>query len=160
RQEVAGIMARFSRSFGPGGDHYAWMVCRRARGWLYRLLVRAVSEHGRDAIAALRGVFDERWQGDGLRDWPPALRRDVAVACAEAGGEHWAWAAEQLRRVGDEHEGDIYQFVRDSQEQARGWVAIGEADEARALLGCVVRRANGVVGEDYQFGRWLAWLDR
>ncbi len=159
RQEVAGIIARFERPSVRSSEYGLWMVCRRARGWLYRILVRAVAGHGREALASLRGAFDERWKGESLPHWPPALRREVALAFADAHDEHRAWAAEQLRRVAAEPEGDIYQFVRESQEQARGWVILGEAGEARALLGRVVRRANGVVGEDYQFGRWLTWLD-
>jgi hypothetical protein len=160
RNEVAGIMTRFERSFKAGSDYVSWMVCQGARAWLYRLLVRAVAGHGREALTSLREVFDERWEGDMLRHWPPALRREIALAFADAADEHRAWALEQMQRVASDPEGNIYEFLRESQEQARGWVALGKTGEARALLARVVRRANGIVGEDDQFGRWLTWLDR
>jgi hypothetical protein len=141
-------------------QHLCWLVCQRARGELYRLLVLAVREHGPAALAVMREEFERQWQGETLRYWPAPLRRGVSLAFAQAHEQHRDWAAGQLRTGESLPWADLDDLVSEAQEQARAWLALGQDDEARRLIEAVVRRANGITGEDYQFNCWLAWLDR
>jgi hypothetical protein len=161
RQEVSGIMQRFNRSFNSSAEHHDWFICRRARGGLYSYLVRAVSEHGPEALKELREEFQQQWQGDASRYWPANVRRQVVTAFAHAHEEHREWAAGNLREIGKHMPwSDLHDLVQEAQKQAEAWVSLGEPEEARSLIQSVVRRATGISGEDYEFDTWIKWLDR
>ncbi len=161
RQEVAGIMQRFNRTFERSEDRLAWHACRGSRAELYRLLVRAGAEHGRDALVALREAFEEQWQGETLAHWPPELRRGIVVAFAVAHPDQRGWAAGRLREISEVGGSqELYEQARQRQQHARAWITAGEPGEARQVLERAVREANGIYGEDYQFTTWVRWLDR
>ncbi len=161
RQEVVGIMQRFNRSFEKSDEWLGWIACRNARSELYRLLVRGIREHGADSLRALREEFEQQWQGETQRYWPMGVRRQVALAFAEAHEEHWEWAAGQILSFGEQlASNDVYDLVRETQTQAKAWIALGDTEAAFRLIQQSVRRAVGIVGEDYQFNEWLEWLDR
>lgn len=160
RQRIRGIMQRFNRSFEKGEEYLGWLACRKARGKFYELLVRAVKEHGAEPLSALREEFERQWQGDNLLYWPPAARREVAMAFADADHAHKEWAVRQIQNVETELPWtDLYDLVGQTAQQAQAWLALGERARARLLIAQMIRRANGIAGEDYEFDNWLAWFD-
>lgn len=152
------------RLFQNVGQHWrdGWHLAVAARGELYELLVRAAALHGPDVVAALRSSLDRIWADPTLgADWPPELKRRIVLALLDAGTDR-TWAAAQLRRTEPQlFEGEaLEQELTEAAGQVGAWLAVGDADAARATLRTILAAAFGVEYKDYQMDDWVRWCAR
>ena len=158
---VLPLIGRFAASGEKIGEVGRWYYLHRTRVDFYSLLIDAVSDHARDALAALAGIFEQEWH-DNDRRWPYSDRRRVIQALRSRGIER-DWARVRLEKLNDAQldDFDVSERVEQNFQQAEAWSRIGDHAQAEEFLKRAVQTGFGVAySKDYQLNLWIQWLGR
>jgi hypothetical protein len=153
---VLDLVARRTQRVGP-----LFHALSGARADLVRYAALAAARNSAAAVEALALELARRWENNDAA-WPLYLRREAAVALAEAGVDR-AWARTHLEAIGarmlagESASGRAEACV----EQARAWLRLGESGRAREELVRATVVARGPLDDhDHQLEVWVEWADR
>ncbi len=153
------------RRFAASGENIAeigrWYYLNQTRMDFYSVLIDAVADHGRDAVAALAGIFEQEWNDD-ERMWPYSDRRGVVQELRRRGAER-EWIRLQLEALNDAqlNEFGVAERVEENFKQAVAWFEFGDHAQAEEFLKRAVRTGFGVAySKDYQLDLWIELLGR
>jgi tetratricopeptide (TPR) repeat protein len=162
-EAVAPLLRLFNRSIRERLTWFTWYSAEQARGEFYALLVKAVSQHGSQAIIVLRKAIENEWRDSrsGVF-WPSDVRRKVIMAFSEVGVQS-TWVIDNLRAIdGMMLEGrDVNGRIEEYRKQSKAWLALGEKQSALKSFREMLQFSFGVgYRKDYQLDHWIQWLDR
>lgn len=132
----------------------------QARSMFYQILVAAATEHGQEAVDALREQFGQEWADATEETWPSHVKRDVITAMQTAGAPA-DWVRANLRAVQPHIYSDygVIECVEDCREQAKADLTADDVEAAREAILRMLDVSFGVgYRKDSQVDRWIEWL--
>ena len=133
-----------------------------ARTEFFKRLVTVARAYGPQCVGALCEELEAEWVDETRSSaWPPDLMRDLLGALAAAGASA-QWIARWLEHVEPVtfSGGALEEELPHGIEQARAWLAIGDAQAARRTLERVLSATFGNEYKDDQLAWWTEWAER
>ena len=152
--------------YRPLQETFSWdfgNTLRLLRIPLFELLIDAVSEHGKQALAGLHDLFELEWHEPDLQQyWPASVRRSVIRSFISKGCSK-RWAEATLRELDGSvpEPSGVENRIEECVKHAEAWLEAGNHGRAHHFLERALEEGFGVgYRNDYQMNQWIDWLEK